>query len=82
MEKLEFNNAESSKERPIIKHIVISGGGPTGLSYYGVLKETHKNGLWKYENIETMYGTSVGSIILTVISLQYEWDTIDDYLIK
>jgi hypothetical protein len=66
----------------IIKHIVISGGGPTGFTYYGILKETNRNGLWKFENIKTIYGTSMGAIIGTILVLNYDWETIDDYLIK
>ena len=72
----------SSQEKSIIKHIVISGGGPTGLTYYGVLKEANNMGLWKYEDIKTMYGTSVGSMLAVILCLQYDWETIDDYLIK
>jgi NTE family protein len=72
----------SSQEKSIIKHIVISGGGPTGLTYYGVLKESNNMGLWKYEDIKTMYGTSVGSMLAVILCLQYDWETIDDYLIK
>jgi len=66
----------------IIKHIVISGGGPTGLSYYGVLKETYNQGLWRFENIQTIYGTSVGAIISVILCLNYDWETLDEYLIK
>ena len=33
----------------MIKHIVINGGGPTGLISYGVLKHLHKE---EYFNIE------------------------------
>jgi predicted acylesterase/phospholipase RssA len=66
----------------IIKHIVISGGGPTGLSFYGVLKETHNQGLWSFENIQTIYGTSVGAIISVILCLNYDWETLDEYLIK
>jgi len=66
----------------VIKHIVISGGGPTGLSYYGVLKETNRTGLWKFENIKTIHGTSIGAMLGVIIALNYDWETIDDYLIK
>jgi predicted acylesterase/phospholipase RssA len=66
----------------IIKHIVISGGGPTGFTYYGILKETNRNGLWNIENIKSIYGTSMGAIIGTILVLNYDWETIDDYLIK
>ena len=30
---------------PTIKHIAISGGGITGFSYYGILKETQRLGI-------------------------------------
>ena len=46
----------------IIRHIVCSGGGVTGFSFYGILKECYARGIWKVENIKTIYGTSVGSI--------------------
>jgi predicted acylesterase/phospholipase RssA len=78
------NNDEENivKEAPTIKHMVISGGGPTGLSYYGILKETNNMGLWKIENIKSIYGTSVGSMIAVILCLNYDWETIDNYLIK
>lgn len=66
----------------IIRHIVCSGGGVTGFSFYGILKECYSRGIWKYENIETIYGTSVGSIFAVILALNYDWKTMDDYLIK
>uniref|UniRef100_A0A6C0HC69 PNPLA domain-containing protein n=1 Tax=viral metagenome TaxID=1070528 RepID=A0A6C0HC69_9ZZZZ len=66
----------------IIKHLVLSGGGVVGFSFYGLLRETNKRGLWDISNIETIYGTSVGSIISVFIALHYEWDTLDDFIIK
>jgi len=65
-----------------IKHIVIPGGGGTGFIAYGALKESHAQGLWNIENIETIYGTSIGAIFAVVLSLKYEWQILDDYLIK
>ena len=65
-----------------IKHLVISGGGIIGFSFYGLLRETHKDGIWNIDNIQTIYGTSVGAILGVVIALKYDWETIDDYLIK
>ena len=65
-----------------IKHIVISGGGPTGFIAYGALRELAKKGFWSLENIESIYATSIGSFIGVVIALGYEWSWIDDYLIK
>jgi predicted acylesterase/phospholipase RssA len=65
-----------------IKHIVIPGGGGTGFIAYGALKESHAQGLWNIENIESIYGTSIGAIFAVVLALKYEWQILDDYLIK
>ena len=70
------------KDKKIIKHMVISGGGPAGLSFYGAIKECHNKGLWTIENLETMYGTSIGAILCVIICLDYEWQVLDDFLIK
>jgi predicted acylesterase/phospholipase RssA len=74
------NNIKSEKNK--IKHIVCAGGGVTGFSYYGIIRECHKKGLWNLEDIESMYGTSVGSIFLILLALNYDWETLDDFLIK
>jgi predicted acylesterase/phospholipase RssA len=60
----------------------MSGGGTVGFSFYGVLRESNKRGKWAIENIKSMYGTSIGSIFTTILSLKYDWDIIDDYIIK
>jgi predicted acylesterase/phospholipase RssA len=65
-----------------IRHIVISGGGLSGFTFYGALRELSKKKYWNLSNIETIYGTSVGSLIAVVISLGYDWQEIDDYFIK
>ena len=66
---------------PFIKHIVCSGGGVAGFIFYGILKESHVQGLWDLKNIQTMYGTSIGSMINVMISLNYSWQDLGDYLI-
>lgn len=65
-----------------IKHLVLSGGGVTGISFYGVLRESEKNGFWNINNIESIYGTSVGSVIAIMIALKYDWEILDDFIIK
>lgn len=70
------------KHPSMIRHIVCSGGGVTGFSFYGILKECYLRKIWKFENIETIYGTSVGSIFAVILALDYDWKTMDDYLIK
>jgi predicted patatin/cPLA2 family phospholipase len=66
----------------MIKNIVISGGGHTGLIFYGILKESNAMNFWKIENIETIYSTSIGSLIAVMLCLKYEWEIMDDYLLK
>lgn len=73
---------DKSEPHPVIKHLVISGGGTYGLAAYGALKETNKSGLWEIKNIESCYCTSIGGVIAVVILLGYDWDTLDTYLIK
>jgi predicted acylesterase/phospholipase RssA len=65
-----------------IKHIVISGGGPAGLLTYGAARYLSKQGFWQLDDIESIYGCSIGAYIGVIISLGYEWDWLDDYFIK
>jgi predicted acylesterase/phospholipase RssA len=65
-----------------IKHLVICGGGIAGITAYSVLRESNKSGFWNIEHIESMYGTSAGAIIALFMSLKYDWNDIDDYIIK
>ena len=66
----------------VIKHLVISGGGPLGLRYLGALEHLEKQQFWNVENIESIYGTSIGAIIGTFICLKYDWDTLNKYIIE
>jgi predicted acylesterase/phospholipase RssA len=67
---------------PIIRHLVISGGGLNGLSYYGALRDSSERGIWNANNLQTVYGCSFGSILAAIIALKYDWNDIDDYIIK
>lgn len=73
---------EEEEEESRIKSIVLSGGGPAGFSMYGVLRESNKSGFWDLNNIETIYGTSVGTILGLIISLNYDWEILDNYIIN
>jgi predicted acylesterase/phospholipase RssA len=77
---------DSPVEAPIkpskIKHIVLSGGGTFGISSYGLLKRLNELGRWRIEDIKSIYGTSVGAMIATIVALNYDWPTIDNYLIN
>jgi len=81
-QKEDKNEQEEKKDPSIIKHLIIPGGGTTGMIAYGALKETHESGIWNIENIESIYGTSAGAIVGVILALKYDWKTLDDYLIK
>jgi predicted acylesterase/phospholipase RssA len=66
----------------MIKHIVLSGGGPTGFLSYGCIKSLLTNKFINFDYIETLYGTSIGGIIGVMFALKYDIQTLDDYLIK
>jgi len=65
-----------------IKHLVISGGGPTIIQTLGALYHLDINGYLNLHEIETIYGTSAGGIIGVCIALKFDWETINDYIIK
>ncbi len=66
----------------VIKHIVIAGGGPTGLVSYGALRYLNQVGVWKREELETVYTSSIGGFVGVLATLDYKWDVIDDYIIE
>jgi NTE family protein len=65
-----------------IKHLVISGGGPLGFRYLGALQKLEMNKFWSFNEIESIYGTSIGAIIGTFICLKYDWETLNKYIIE
>jgi predicted acylesterase/phospholipase RssA len=65
-----------------IKHIVLSGGVIYGFSFYGCLKHLIQENVLDMKKVESIYCTSVGSIVATVVMLNLELHIIDNYLIK
>jgi predicted acylesterase/phospholipase RssA len=65
-----------------IKHLVISGGGPIMIQILGAIQHLENNDYLNIKNIESIYGTSAGAIVGALICLKYDWDTINDYIIK
>jgi predicted acylesterase/phospholipase RssA len=76
------NQKEKDKDAIHIKHLVLSGGGPAGLVTYGAAKYLHNKGFWNIENIKSIYGCSIGACMGVILSLNYEWEWMDDYFIK
>jgi predicted acylesterase/phospholipase RssA len=64
-----------------IKRLVIAGGGVLGLRYLGALEKLNVDGFWNMSDIESIYGTSVGSIICTFMCLKYNWDVLKQYIV-
>ena len=65
-----------------IKHLVISGGGPIMIQTLGAIQHLEKNDFLNLADIQSIYGTSAGAIVGTLICLKYDWETINDYIIK
>jgi predicted acylesterase/phospholipase RssA len=65
-----------------IKHLVISGGGPVLIQVLGAIQKLENLGFVNMKDIESIYGTSAGAIIGVLICLKYDWNTINDYIIK
>ena len=65
-----------------IKHIVLSGGGHTMIQTLGLIEHLEENNIIHLNEIETIYATSAGAIVAILMSLKFDWDTINDYIIK
>ena len=76
------DNSNIILNKPIIKHLVISGGGPNGIKHLGIIQGLEKNEVFNMNNIESIYATSSGSILSVLLALRYDWETINDYIIN
>ena len=65
-----------------IKHLVISGGGPSMIQVMGAIQHLEEKEFICLKNIETIYGTSAGAIVGVLLCLGFDWETINDYIIK
>ena len=69
-------------ENRVIKSMVFSGGGQSFFTFYGILKQSALKDFWKYENIESIYGTSAGAMLAVFLILNIEWNILDNYIVK
>ena len=65
-----------------IKCLVFSGGGPYFITMLGIIKQLIEKEKLDVNNIETFYGTSAGAIISLMLSLNYDFDTIINYVLN
>jgi predicted acylesterase/phospholipase RssA len=64
-----------------IKHLVLSGGGPSLFQTIGAIQYLEQHKYIDMNEIKTIYGTSAGAIMGLLLSLKYDWNTLNDYLI-
>uniref|UniRef100_A0A6C0JK92 PNPLA domain-containing protein n=1 Tax=viral metagenome TaxID=1070528 RepID=A0A6C0JK92_9ZZZZ len=64
-----------------IKHLVISGGGPSLFQYLSIIQYLDENKIIDLQKIESIYGTSAGSIVGILLCLNYDWETLNNYAI-
>ena len=77
-----MTDKKDKKDKKSIKHLVLSGGGPAGLITYGAARLLEKEGFWSLSDIKSIYGCSIGAYMGIIISLNYDWEWLDDYFIK
>lgn len=65
-----------------ISTLVISGGGIAGFALYGALKSTNVRGIWKHENIKSIYAVSAGSALAVLLALKCDWQMLDNYFVN
>lgn len=64
-----------------IKHLVISGGGPTMIKSIGACQHLEQNNFWKIDDIQSIHGTSAGAVVGAMLCLKYDWDTLNTYIV-
>ena len=65
-----------------IKNLVLSGGAYKGFYTIGALNHLSKTNFYNIENIEKIYGTSVGSLLGALLCLKLNWDDMIEYAIN
>ena len=66
----------------MIKHLVLSGGGPNNIIQLGCLHELFNKKLISYETLESIYSTSAGSLLGLNVVLKYDMNVVRDYYIN
>ena len=64
------------------KHLVLSGGSWKGLYIPGAIDTLINKEIIKIEYIESIWGTSVGTLIGTLLALKLEWSSVIKYFLN
>jgi predicted acylesterase/phospholipase RssA len=65
-----------------IRHLVVSGGAVWGFTGFGILFQAIECGFLNMEDVQSIYATSVGSIITSMLALKINHNILFDYLLK
>jgi len=66
----------------MIKNIVIGSGGNDLFVYTGVIDKLIKTEYVKIDNLENLYGTSAGAMILLIFAAKAKWEEFVEYITK
>lgn len=66
----------------MIKHLILSGGSWKGFYMLGVIQELIKKKYIDIGKIQSVWGTSVGSLIGVFICLKLDWDSIVEFCVN
>lgn len=80
--KNKINSEENDTENMIFKHLILAGGGYKGLYELGVLKYMIDAKLLNIGSIKSIYGTSIGSLLGLLFSLNLNIDDIIDFFVN
>lgn len=65
-----------------IKHIIISGGAIGGLIQYGALYKLLDKQIVIFEDVESLHGVSIGSLLSVIFLLQLDKELFDNYILN
>ena len=65
-----------------IKHLVLSGGAYKGFYTIGALTYLSNQNFYNIDDIESIYGTSVGALLATILCLKLNFDDLTEYAIN
>ena len=66
----------------MIQTIVLSGGANVGFIYLGILKSLFEKNILNWNDLNTIYATSVGTLIAVSICLQKNLDEVECYYVE
>jgi predicted acylesterase/phospholipase RssA len=76
------NTNTNANANPTIKHLILSGGGPSIFRTFGAFYHLEESGFVSMKNIQTIFGTSAGAIFGAILCLGFDQETITNYVIN